>query len=221
MKKQLLSGGLIIMSFVLASADVSRDTKEQLQELYGDISGFGIDATESTAITQQGGAPTYGEITYEGGQQLLQNLNLTDQDVFYDLGCGIGKLVVQAFFETPAKKVVGMELSPTRCKHAKSVQQKVLQANPSSSRQLEFHEQDIAKCPLTDATVIFMCSTCFSDELMQKIMNNIVKLKDGTRVVTLKRLLPHKDLVLVKELTLPMTWSPRSQVYIYELKRSK
>ncbi|HVX00200.1 MAG TPA: methyltransferase domain-containing protein [Candidatus Babeliaceae bacterium] len=197
--------------------DESRnDIKKYIQELYQNITGFGIDATESAAISNQGGAPTYGEITYEGAQELFKNLDLTKEDIFYDLGCGVGKLVVQAYF-TPIKKAVGIELSPTRYQHAQAVKQKVVQ-KPIDGKVLEFHKQDIAQYPLDDATIIFMCSTCFSDDLMKKLSDNIRKLKDGTKIITLKRLPDHKDFVLIKQYTLPMTWSSSTPVYQYELK---
>ena len=75
---------------------------------------------------------TYGEITELGARQLFQRMGLfhrktkwlnnndddvddDDRFVFYDLGSGVGRLVVQAYMELPnLKSVLGVELSPTR-----------------------------------------------------------------------------------------------------------
>jgi Histone methylation protein DOT1. len=41
---------------------------------------------------------------FESAETLIKELNITDKDVFYDLGCGVGKLVMQVGLTTPVKK---------------------------------------------------------------------------------------------------------------------
>ena len=62
-----------------------------------------------------------------------------------------------------------------------------------------------------------MCSTCFSEELMEKITKKLESLKPGLRVVTLKQLPTKSKFTLLTTLHLPMTWSENVSVYIYEL----
>ena len=35
----------------------------------------------------------YGEVTYGGMERLYEALELRNEDVFYDLGCGVGKFL--------------------------------------------------------------------------------------------------------------------------------
>ena len=167
----------------------------------------------------QGGAPTYGEITYESAKTLLKDLRLTKKDVFYDLGCGIGKFVVQAYLSTPVKKSAGIELSSQRINQAKEVKEHLINSkNIKRGKKLEFYEENITKSNLKDATVVFMCATCFSEKLMNEMTEKLSNLKKGLRVLTLKQLTENKKFALLKEYTLPMTWSDKSTVYLYRLK---
>lgn len=216
-----------------------------LDALYQNVSGYRIAEEEKQSIRCEGGDPTYGEILYESAQVLLEDLQLTPQDVFYDLGSGAGKLIAQVYLTTPVKKAAGIELSPSRCNMAQTrapylrkiaevttrfncditaaINQKpVQQTRCLPSKELIFSQENMLKADLSDATVVFMCSTCFSDELMHNITNKLAGLKEGLRVITLKDLPPHKDFKLVRNYQLPMSWSKSSAgspVYVYKLER--
>ncbi|MFA6066398.1 MAG: hypothetical protein WC707_04440 [Candidatus Babeliaceae bacterium] len=199
-----------------SKAPETKNNKQYIAHLYAQVTGFGIPSDEVLYITRKGGAPTYGEITYEAAQELLEDLKLASYDIFYDLGSGIGKLAVQVALTTPAKKIVGVELSTTRHNTARKIAKQIKKDHKLSKyKKIAFENKNITEVSLKDATVIFMCSTCFSQELMQKIMRVLAHHKKGLRVVTLQKL-PKNDLfILVKEYRLPMTWSPNSPVYLY------
>lgn len=221
------------------------DAKTLMEDLYQGVTGFGIPERESQAIIDAKGAPTYGEILFESWHTILHELNLTTKDVVYDLGSGVGKVIVEAFLVTPAKKVVGVELSDTRYEKAaqvakmlkkkikkgelKALQESVnneLQFDKYSEKKVNYKKKKIAfihknflKVNFSDATVIYMCSTCFSDELMQELTDKFAGLRDGLKVVTLKQLPSHPHFTLVKKYTLPMTWSTTTPVYVYEMNK--
>ena len=92
----------------------------QINKIYKGLhKGYSHKIKKQKEFFNQTSAATYGEITYEGGKQLLKHLSLHRNDVFYDLGSGIGRFVIQTYLESPAKKVVGIELSKLRAKQAK------------------------------------------------------------------------------------------------------
>ncbi|HEX2978014.1 MAG TPA: hypothetical protein VHO47_02760 [Candidatus Babeliales bacterium] len=187
-----------------------------IDDLYKNINGFSISEKERSTIREQGGNPTYGEITHKGAVELLSKLNLKESDVLYDLGSGVGKLVVQVGLTTPAK-VVGVELSKTRYENALSVQKEIEQRNLAKKDKIKFINKNISDVPLDQATVVFMCSTCFSDQLMKSLSDKLGKLKKGLRVVTLRKLPEPHNFKLIDTLQLPMTWSNSTIVYIYQL----
>ena len=212
-----LSFFLLVPIRSIAIKDVM-EIKKNIDQLYDGVSGFGIPESEEQKIRDSSSSPVYGEITTEGVHQLLQYLKLTDKDVFYDLGSGVGKMVTQVYLDTPVKKSVGIELSPTRSKKAQSVKEKLQQQKKlDPKRALEFRTEDIMHADISDATVIYLASTCFSDEYLKQITDRLAKLKKGLRVMSLRKLPPHKDFKEITQLTVPMTWSTGSTVHIYEL----
>lgn len=192
-----------------------------ISEVYANVTGHQISAIESDLIKQKGGNPTYGEIKPESLTKLLQDLGITKHDVLYDLGSGTGKVVVQSCLEFPFKKVVGIELCQNRHEKAVHALEQLKQRGfIKKNHPIHFIQGDIVEKPCTDATVIFMCSTCFSDELMTKLAEKISQLKKGICVITLKRLPDPKKykLTLMREYRLAMSWSTPegSPVYVYE-----
>lgn len=212
---------LIIVTLCSVWASVytatTENNKQFIDELYKQTSGFNVPSQEYDFITKAGGAPTYGEITYEGADQILKLFKLTEKDVFYDLGCGVGKFVVQAYLTTPVKKAGGIELSKTRIDSAKKIAQELKkQSKIEKNRKLEFKENDILKANLKDATALFVSSLCFSDELIEKLTNKLAALKKGLRVATSKALTEHKAFKEIGTYQVPMTWSSSSTVHVYE-----
>ena len=83
-------------------------------------SGFGSDVTEENidrANMQCLAIRTllildtlrYGEVTYQGMEKLYDALDLKKDDVFYDLGCGVGKLVLYVALRGGPQRSVGLE----------------------------------------------------------------------------------------------------------------
>ncbi len=188
-----------------------------LNDVYKDTSGFLIGTDERLMIENKGGNATYGEILPQSVAVMLADHPLTKKDVFYDLGSGTGKVCVQVALTTPAR-AVGVELSSSRHKIAQAARQELLDKKiMSDPRKLTFIEDDILAVDLSDATIIFLCSTCFSEELMQKLVEKIAAIKHPARVFTLKKLPPQDLFKEGKTYHLPMTWSDNTAVHSYEL----
>lgn len=194
--------------------------KEYIDTLYTNINGFGISSTECECIRKEGGAPTYGEITYKSAEQLITDLKLGKKDVFYDLGCGVGKLVTQVFLSTPVKKSVGIELSQTRIEGAMKVAQQLKAERKITKKHfIEFLHKNITEANMHDATAVFMCSTCFSDDLMNKIVDKLLEnRKKPLKLLSLRALPNPKKFTLEKTYLLPMTWSGGATVHLYTFK---
>jgi SAM-dependent methyltransferase len=192
-----------------------------LDDLYVGINGSAIPPVESDFIQAKGGNSTYGEITPGALTAILQRLAITKKDVLYDLGSGTGKVVMQSYLEFPFKKVVGIELSAQRYKHAQHALEGLkARGLVDKKRSISFIEGDIVGTPYADATVVYLCSTCFSDDLMTKLAEKFSHLKKGARIVTLKQI-PHPSkykLELIDESRQAMSWSTPegSPVYIYK-----
>lgn len=195
-------------------------TQFVMNKVFDDLNGFRVTAEEQDSVVARGGFPTYGEITYDSLQILLDELQLTEKDVFVDLGSGIGRVVTQVYLNSPVKKSCGVELCETRYFNALEAKERLKEFDLLDNRQLAYYNENMLDVDFKDATVFYTCATCFSHELMLALTKKLSKLKKGLRVLTLKEL-PAYDLYgfkFVKEFNLPMTWSPDgSPVYMYEL----
>ncbi len=197
-----------------------QSTEDIITDLYKGISGFGLPEQEVQMMHNEDAAPTYGEITFQGAKQLIDYLSLKPTDIFYDLGCGVGKFVVQVYLNSPVKKAVGVELAPKRYNYAQSIKRKMKEQQLfKPGHILFFKRENIKYTNLSNATHIFMCSTCFSNILMKELTYTIIQqTQPGTIVITLKRLWQDDRFDLEKTMSVPMTWSKNSAIYIYRLK---
>ena len=209
--------GLIILVNTIIAYE-KPDAKKILDKYYSSVTGFGISIEDQNNITKHGGCPTYGEITEESTAQLIDYLKPKSTDVFVDAGSGIGKVALQFLISSDINKSIGIELSNERHKKAADILETLKKNNEiPQGKILEFYNQDILDADLSQTTIFFMCSTCFSLDLMKKITDKLAKLKPGMRVITLKQLPANENFKLIHQMDLAMTWSPSSLVYIYEL----
>jgi len=209
------------------ASDSYISTKNRIRSLYKKIGGYSIPKLEKEGVNKVGGTNsscgTYGEIVYESMDTILHDLNVTQDDVFYDLGSGVGKAIIQAALDFPFKKVVGIELSLTRHNRALQVLNLCKKEHCfAENRIVELKNENFIDADFHDATVVYMCSTCYPPTLMDKLTEKLSHLTQGLRVVTLKKL-PDASLYnfeLIKQYTLPMSWSSSSgsPVYVYQLR---
>ena len=102
-------------------------------------------------------APTlYGEITRVGVDAILEEFSpYFDQNcVFYDLGCGEGKMVMHVSMGVSIKRSVGIEYYKERCDIAK---ESSLDYNYLTEP--EFINGDIFRTDISDATVVYVDDT--------------------------------------------------------------
>lgn len=198
----------------------TQEIEHIIKNTFQDENGFSICGTEREYIEKCGGNPTYGEILPVSLAQIIQKLKLNKNDVLFDLGSGAGKVCIQVALTSPAK-AVGIELSNTRYLLAQKIKQKLIDEKIlKDENKLEFIEGNISQFNLCSGTVFFMCSTCFSDELMKELTHKLKRIQHPIKIVTL-RALPldaTSDIKLLDTLSLPMSWSDGSSVYIYEKK---
>ncbi len=183
--------------------------KAYLQMLYENKGGYIIPPEDVETILQAGGHPQYGEIPYDSAAHILNDLALSRQDVFYDLGSGVGKLAIQVYLTTPVKRSIGVELSKSRWSTAESCRQHVAKDDHiTSNRELAFLHQNILNTYIADATICFINGITFPPALMKSMMDRLGELDDEVKVISVLPLPAHKQFHLIKTYQLPMSWAP-------------
>jgi SAM-dependent methyltransferase len=138
---------------------------------------------------------TYGEIRYSGVAALLSAFPLTTQDVFVDLGSGMGKLALQVFLTSGVRKVTGIELMPALHARAVLARDNMLAELPEivmPGRELQFLQGDFFNVPFSDATVVLLGSPCFSPAFMMA-MGEIINRLPAVRCVFTLRPIPNLE----------------------------
>ena len=138
-------------------------------EVYSDESlkaAFEISAADIKYVNQVAGsqkAVNYGEVLPLSWLRVLDAVNPSPHDVFYDLGSGRGVLTVLTHLHCGHRKSVGVELSRERHAMAERALLK-LQTSPrkDSAPGISFVCGDIRTCDLSDATFVFLMNQCVS-----------------------------------------------------------
>ncbi|PRP80216.1 hypothetical protein PROFUN_12102 [Planoprotostelium fungivorum] len=190
------------------------------------------------------GSATYGEIVPAAVMHLIKLLEITERDVFYDLGSGIGKAVIQIALQTNVKRSVGVELSETRYNlslvAAKDTWEAVRDFSPEERKLVTVREDidelqkticflnsDILDIDISDATCIYWNNICFNAQASHKILLMFKELPEGTRVLCSRKLCrrhsalcitknePCCYMSLARQDKIECTWAESCTVFIY------
>ena len=117
------------------------------------------------------------ELSDETIREIFRFAKLTENDVFYHLGCGNGNSIAIALQEFRVKKAVGVDNNKEKILQGQKLVQEKQITNGS------FMHQDITEANISDASVILFW---FSDEkIIEKMILKFQKLRPGCRVITL------------------------------------
>lgn len=167
-----------------------------------------------------GSGAVYGELTVAGVTELARYLEMGGQDVFYDIGSGIGKLVLQLACTLRLKRIVGIEIAGERYDASRIALERARGLGLLKTADCVFRHEDALKSDLSDATVVYTCSTCFPDALLYRLASKVAQLTTNPPFITLKPLHPKKprSLELIDGIDLAASWSPRLSAYVYRVK---
>lgn len=164
---------------------------------------------------------TYGEILPKGVDIIINNISIDKNDVFFDLGCGCGKVVTQFYYQTCVKSSNGVEFSTTRFSQAQEIKEKI-KKNEVIANKLNFYRSSFVNknLDLSHGTIFYIASTCFNKETMKKIWDKISNNKNLNAIIVLTRFPKTCDFSIVKRtksIEVPCTWA-KSGAKIYYFK---
>jgi len=117
----------------------------------------------------------YGELLTESVTEILDKLNIKKNDVFYDLGSGTGRICLQVYLEKDIK-CIGIEYVKPRHEIAeKSLE--LLKKIYKNTRKIKFINGDFFDTDWSDATIIYICNTCYGKAVTNKILKKMKKLQ--------------------------------------------
>lgn len=154
---------------------------------------------------------TYGEVEFAHIVQLLDQADPAQGEIFVDLGCGTGKCVITAALAYPQlAEARGIELLQPLNDSFQAVASQL----PPESAKVTTILGNIYEIDWTDSDIVYTSSVCFSPELLQFISSTAERLKQGSRIVSLKALNLSSIFELKCSVMVKMTWG-YSEAYVY------
>eukprot|EP00933_Yihiella_yeosuensis_P062785 TRINITY_DN65783_c0_g1_i1.p1 TRINITY_DN65783_c0_g1~~TRINITY_DN65783_c0_g1_i1.p1 ORF type:complete len:305 (-),score=26.79 TRINITY_DN65783_c0_g1_i1:18-887(-) len=161
---------------------------------------------------------------------LYECLELGANDVFYDLGCGVGKLVLYVALRG-CRQSVGLEIGERRqaigagvfkaFAHQLDCQQK---GSPSSiptvgnnCGSFEVQLGDISRRTYSNVTVAVITNLCMDMGVQNRTVESLLKCPTVRRIVTITPLVPHSRLKLRRAVPVACTWAKISSWHVYDV----
>ncbi|MCS6886295.1 MAG: class I SAM-dependent methyltransferase [Acidobacteriota bacterium] len=153
----------------------------------------------------------YGETPCLTVKKILERISPSAKDVLLDLGCGRGLVVLTSYY-CFGMSAVGIDILPSFVERGRKL------VGWLADTKVEFIEADIRNLPdemLDAATVVYLASTTFDDEQMQRIVTCLERAKAGTRLITLSEAFPSPAYRLIYSEEFYFSWG-KTEVYFHE-----
>ncbi|XP_057381716.1 histone-lysine N-methyltransferase, H3 lysine-79 specific-like [Daphnia carinata] len=135
----------------------------------------------------------YGETSYDLICQLIDNINMTEDDIFIDLGSGVGQIVLQVAASTSCKMVWGIERSEWPSRFAKNMDfhfRRLMRWWGKSYGEYQLIKGDFLDQrhseKIYSSTVVFVNNFAFGPDLDHQLKERFADLRDGTRIISSK-----------------------------------
>ena len=193
-------------------------THKHIKRMYGGMTGYMND----TSAYDSKFALTYGEVTLDGVKQLANIFQRqhpiatypVSRRVFYDLGSGIGKIVITMASLVPSITSKGVELVNERHNMAMTAYRNIKEQSVRS--RVEFIHGSMLDRSLSDAAWIYVSNLCFSSEINDQLSEKLGRELQVNALIVSSKPLDHPSLQLIGKTTLSQTWSAESEAYVYE-----
>lgn len=165
------------------------------------------------------GNEIYGEVLYYSAIKLIEYLQITSEDHFLDIGSGLGKLAFYVYFVSQPASMTGIEINSARHRIANQVNKLIQAQLPRmfDDREFALLEGDFLTSSFDNITIVYICSTIFSFELLEKIGLKLNEMPQLKKIASFRKL-PHlSNFVCVKKILIHCSWE-RVGCYIYERK---
>lgn len=188
-----------------------------------------LELGEEHITVQQHVFAQIGVVTPSGVLKMIHDFAIGADDVFCDLGSGVGNICMQIIADSPCKRVSGVEIIPSRNRYAERAFAEGRRLFPElfGAAHAAFLLGDVATCDgflnKEKVTVLFTHSHMFDDDLMLKVAD-VVRKTPSLRVVITSRALPGFDDVSDASVqlrprgtvTFEADWNDKSPFFVYE-----
>jgi SAM-dependent methyltransferase len=194
---------------------ISRKKTLKFNKLYDGLSGF--DSSENSDVKYYELKAESIPILYEIYSRYAPLSNIIGSyKNFYDLGCGVGKNVLGLTALNSSLKGVGVELISERVQQANTALQRL--RDTSIKQRVEFVCLSFLDDSInySNACWVFISNLYFNDNTNQQLSEKLERELNTGSIVVCSKALNSTKFEQLNYITLPMSWSDESKVYVYK-----
>lgn len=191
---------------------------QQIHALYQDTDPYLLSLqTRKQDSSLPNGA--YGEISLCALLDLLKEIDFSPNDIFYDLGSGIGKTLLAVKLCYPTLNVQGIEIIPSLHHAALEKYQEFLTEKKSKAEDfaIKHHLDNFLEYNFSDANIIFINATGYTTVEIEALLPKLLNLAPSTKIIVTSKTLPAPAFEKTYQGMEKMSWGLTS-TYIYEKK---
>ncbi|XP_069362021.1 histone-lysine N-methyltransferase, H3 lysine-79 specific isoform X1 [Maniola hyperantus] len=139
----------------------------------------------------------YGETSYELVCQMIDQIDITAEDVFVDLGSGVGQVVLQMAAATPCRICFGVEKAEVPSRYASSMDAYFRTWMKWYGKKFGEYKlikgdflMDEHREKINSATIVFVNNFAFGPHVDHQLKERFADLKDGAKIVSSKSFCP-------------------------------
>lgn len=172
-------------------------TKDLLRHIVQVVYNTAVSEPEKLNQYEPFSPEVYGETSFDLVCQMIEQIQITADDVFIDLGSGVGQVVLQMAASMSIKTCYGIERAdvPSRYAEGMNVQFRTLM-RWFGKRYNDYHLikgdflADEHREKINSATIVFVNNFAFGPTVDHLLKERFADLRDGTRIVSSKSFCP-------------------------------
>ena len=190
-------------------------------DIYKEIDGYKISREARKKQSYYYIADTYGEVDFDSFYEILKLTEPKQNEIFYDLGSGVGKPSLTAYLGFNFSKIIGIEQledlyqsSKTALENLKKHSSNICQEKINCK--IDFIHGDFNDYDFTDGDVIFINSYYYFYYQLSSglFLNKIKKLKKDSRIITTAMPIISNEFEIEKKGQFKFSWASE-EIYLH------
>ena len=174
-----------------------RPSQELLRHILSKVYNHSVKEPDKLNLYEPFSPEVYGETSFELIAQMVKAIPFRSDEVFFDLGSGVGQVVLQVAASTNIKACFGIEKAVTPAGYALEMDKQFRSwmkwhgktYSPYMLEKGDFLDES-NRTKITEASVIFVNNFAFGPNVDHKLKQKFTSLKDGTRIISSKPYCP-------------------------------
>ncbi|PIK45207.1 putative histone-lysine N-methyltransferase, H3 lysine-79 specific isoform X3 [Apostichopus japonicus] len=185
-----------------------RATTDLLKHIMQQVYSHAISDPDKLNSYEPFSPEVYGETSFDLVAQMLEHVTLTSEDLFIDLGSGVGQVVLQVAAAAECKLAYGIEKSDVPAKYSRIMEREFVrwmnwygkEYSPFLLERGDFLEKSF-KEKIGTAKVIFVNNFAFGPRVDHLLKERFANMKEGAVVVSSKAYCPLNFRITDRNLT--------------------